>query len=73
MLVHVHQTTWYNIPQDSLILWFAGRCNGWWVKLSAYYYPFVHYSTTEWSKSLCAPDDYSTIIRCTKTFWSPCI
>jgi len=28
---------------------------------------------TEWSKNLCAPDDYSTIIRCTETFWSPCI
>jgi len=27
---------------------------------------------TWWSKSLCAPDDYSTIIRCTETFWSPC-
>jgi len=27
---------------------------------------------TGWSKSLCAPDDYSTIIRCTETFWSPC-
>jgi len=21
-------------------------------------------------KSLCAPDDYSTIIRCRETFWS---
>ena len=28
---------------------------------------------TGWSKSLCAPDDYSTIIRCTETFWSSCI
>ena len=31
------------------------------------------YIHTEWSKSLCAPDDYSTIIRCTETFWSHCI
>jgi len=28
---------------------------------------------TGWSKSLCAPDNYSTIIRCTETFWSLCI
>jgi len=28
---------------------------------------------TGWSKSLCAPDDYNTYVRCTKTFWSPCI
>jgi len=21
----------------------------------------------------CAPDDYNTIVRCTETFWSPCI
>ena len=27
---------------------------------------------TGWSKSLCAPDDYNTIVRCTETFWSPC-
>jgi len=27
---------------------------------------------TEWSRSLCAPDDYSTIIRCTENFWSLC-
>ena len=27
---------------------------------------------TEWSKSLCAPDDYNTYVRCTETFWSPC-
>jgi len=27
---------------------------------------------TGWSKNLCAPDDYSTSIRCTETFWSPC-
>jgi len=27
---------------------------------------------TGWSKSLCAPDDYSTIIRCTEAFWSFC-
>jgi len=25
------------------------------------------------SKRLCAPDDYNTIVRCTETFWSPCI
>jgi len=30
-------------------------------------------TNTEWSKSPCALDDYSTIIRCTETFWSPCI
>jgi hypothetical protein len=24
-------------------------------------------------KSLCAPYDYNTIVRCTETFWSPCI
>jgi len=29
--------------------------------------------STEWSKSLCAPDDYNTEVRCTETFWSPCI
>ena len=28
---------------------------------------------TGWSKSLCAPDDYTVIVRCTETFWSPCI
>jgi len=28
---------------------------------------------TGWSKSLCTPDNYSTIIRCTETFWSLCI
>jgi len=28
---------------------------------------------TVWSKSLYAPDDYSTIIRCTEAFWSPCM
>jgi hypothetical protein len=27
----------------------------------------------QWSKSLCAPDDYNTIVRCTETFWSLCI
>jgi hypothetical protein len=26
---------------------------------------------TGWSKSLCAPDDYNVIVRCTETFWSP--
>jgi len=24
-------------------------------------------------KSFCAPDDYNTTVRCTETFWSPCI
>jgi len=28
---------------------------------------------TGWSESLCAPDDCVVIIRCTETFWSPCI
>ena len=28
---------------------------------------------TEWSKSLCAPDVCTVIVRCTETFWSPCI
>jgi len=28
---------------------------------------------TWWSKSLRAPDEYNTIVRCTQTFWSPCI
>ena len=28
---------------------------------------------TEWSKSICVPDVYSTILRCTETFWSSCI
>ena len=28
---------------------------------------------TGWSKILCAPDDYSTIISCTETLWSLCI
>jgi len=28
--------------------------------------------TTGWSKRLCAPDDYNTIIRCTQMFWTPC-
>jgi len=27
---------------------------------------------TWWSKILCAPDDYNTIVRCKETFWSPC-
>jgi len=26
-----------------------------------------------WSKSLCAPNDYRKNIRCTETFWTPCI
>ena len=30
-------------------------------------------SYTEWSKSLCVPDDYNTIFKCTETFWSLCI
>jgi len=30
-----------------------------------------HY--TEWLKRFCAPDDYNTEVRCTETFWSPCI
>jgi hypothetical protein len=29
--------------------------------------------STGWSKCLCAPDNYNTIIRYTETFWSPCI
>jgi hypothetical protein len=29
-------------------------------------------SSTGWSKILCAPDDYNTIVRCTETFWWPC-
>jgi hypothetical protein len=33
---------------------------------------FTLYQTTEWSKSLCAPDDCIVIIRCTETFRSPC-
>jgi len=37
----------------------------------------VHYIIiiiyTGWSKSLCAPDNCIVIIRCTETFWSPCI
>jgi len=24
-----------------------------------------------WSKSVCAPDNYNTIVRCTETVWSP--
>jgi len=28
---------------------------------------------TGWSKSLCAPDDCTVIVRCTETFWSLCI
>jgi len=28
---------------------------------------------TGWSKSLCAPGYYNTIVRCTETFWSHCI
>jgi len=28
---------------------------------------------TGWSKSLCATNNYSINIRCTETFWSPCI
>jgi len=28
---------------------------------------------TRWSKILCAPDVCIVIIRCTETFWSPCI
>jgi hypothetical protein len=28
---------------------------------------------TVWSKSLFAPDDYNTFVRCTETFWSSCI
>ena len=33
----------------------------------------IEYNTTGWSKSLCAPDDCIVIVRCTDTFWSPCI
>jgi len=34
---------------------------------------FNKYSTyTGWSKSLCGPDDYNTLVSCTETFWSPC-
>jgi len=33
---------------------------------------FHVFNSTGWSKSLCAPDDYSTIIRCTENFRSPC-
>jgi len=32
----------------------------------------VHHNT-EWSKSLGPPDDCTTIVGCTETFWSPCI
>jgi hypothetical protein len=28
---------------------------------------------TGWSKSFCVPDNLMVIIRCTETFWSPCI
>jgi hypothetical protein len=31
------------------------------------------FSNTGWSKSICAPHDYSTNIRCTETFCLPCI
>ena len=34
---------------------------------------FLFTDYTEWSKSLCVPDDYNTETRCTQTFWSPCI
>ena len=33
---------------------------------------FLRSSSTGWSKSLCAPDDYTTIVRSTEAFWSPC-
>jgi len=35
--------------------------------------PYPPDPNTWWSKSLCAPDDYNTIVRCTENFWSPCI
>ena len=28
--------------------------------------------STGWSKSLCTPDDFIVIVRCTETFWSSC-
>ena len=34
---------------------------------------WFYYRYTEWPKSLCSPDDCIVIIRCTETFWSPCI
>jgi len=33
-------------------------------------FPGLNY--TEWSKNLCAPDDYTIVIRYTETFWSSC-
>jgi hypothetical protein len=33
----------------------------------------LHFICTGRSKSLCAPDDYNTVVRCTDTFWPPCI
>jgi len=24
-------------------------------------------------QKVCVPDDYNTIVRCTETFWSPCM
>jgi len=34
---------------------------------------FSFSTNTRWSKSLCASDDYNTIVWCTDTFWSLCI
>jgi hypothetical protein len=36
-------------------------------------YQLITNHTRGWSKSLCAPDDYNTIVRCRETFWSPCV
>jgi hypothetical protein len=33
---------------------------------------YLVHETTGRSKSLCAPDDYNTEVRCRETFWSPC-
>ena len=35
------------------------------VRSSCFTHPY-----TGWSKSLCAPDDCTVIVRCTETFWS---
>jgi len=39
------------------------------IRLHSPAYIMLYY--TGWSKSLCAPDDCSVIVRCTETFWTP--
>ena len=59
---------WTEGPSETCTVLFQNKINlrycasGW-----------FYYRNTGWSKSLCASDDCIVVIRCTETFWSPCI